>query len=62
MTSMPYTNEYGVTPVEVWIEVQYAHKANGKYSFQSLYVPVIFIKIFFVFLLAASTTPFIWGR
>ena len=62
MASMPYTNEYGVTFVEVRTEVQYAHKANGKYLCQSLYVFVIFTKIFFMFFLVASTLPFIWGR
>ena len=45
---MPYTNEYGVAPVEVLTEVQYAHKANGKYSCQSLYVSIIFTKILFI--------------
>ena len=59
---MPYTNKYEVAPVEVRIEVRYAHKANGKYSCQSLYVFVIFTKIFLMFLLAASTAPFVWGQ
>ena len=57
--SVPYTNEYGVVLVEVRTKVRYALKANGKYSCQSLYVFVIFTKIFFMFLLAASTAPFI---
>ena len=61
-TSIPYTNEYEVGPVEVRIEVGYAHKANGKYSCQSLYVSVIFTKIFFMLLLVAFIAPFIWGR
>ena len=56
---MPYTNEYVVALVEVRIEVRYAQRANCKYSCQSLYVSVIFTNIFFMFLLAASTTPFI---
>jgi len=56
---MPYTNEYEVAPVEVRIEVKYAHRANGKYSCQFLYVSIIFTKIFFIFLLAASIAPFI---
>jgi len=56
---MPYTNEYGVALVEVQIEVRYVHKANDTYSCQSLYVSVIFTKIFFMFLLVASTAPFI---
>ena len=59
---MPYTSEYGVAHVEVQIEVQYAHRAKGKYSRQSLYMIVIFAKIFIMFLLMASTAPFIWGR
>ena len=59
---MPYTNEYGVAPMEVQTKVQYAHKENGKYLCQSLYVFVIFTKIFFMFLLMASTVPFIWGQ
>ena len=60
--SMPYTNEYMVTPVEVQTEVWYAHRANGKYTCQFLYAFVIFTKIFFMFLLVASIAPFIWGR
>ena len=56
---MPYTNEYGVTHVEVQIEVRYAHRAKGKYSCQSLYMIVIFTKIFIMLLLMASTAPFI---
>ena len=56
---MPYTNKDGVAPMEVWKEVQYTHKVNGKYSCESMYVSVIFTKIFFMFLLAASTAPFI---
>ena len=56
---MSYTNEYEVALMEVRTEVRYAHKANDKYLCQSLYVFVIFTKIFFMFLLAASTTPFI---
>ena len=56
---MPYTNEYKVEPVEVQTKVWYSNKANGKYLCQSLYVFVIFTKIFFTFLLAASTAPFI---
>ena len=59
MASMPYTNEYKVAPVEVRTEVRYAQRAKGKYSCQSLYVSIIFTKIFFMFLLAASTAPFI---
>ena len=57
--SMPYTSEYGVAPMDVQIEMQYAHNAEGKYLCQSLYVFVILTKIFFMFLLAASTVPFI---
>ena len=56
---MPYTSEYGVAPMDVQIEMQYAHNAEGKYLCQSLYVFVILTKIFFMFLLAASTVPFI---
>ena len=59
MASMPYTSEYGVIPIEVRAKVWYAHRANGKYSCESLYVSVIFTKIFFMFLFGASTVPFI---
>ena len=33
MASMPYTNKYKVTPVEVQTEVRYAHKGNSKIFF-----------------------------
>ena len=38
------------------------HRVYGKCSCQSLYVSVILLSIFFTFLLAASTAPFIFGR
>ena len=59
--SMPQTKEYRVAPMEVRIEMQQAHKANGKNSCQSIQVSVIFTDIFFMFLLATSTAPFIWA-
>ena len=55
-----FTN--GVVLVEVLTVVRYEWRANDNISCQSLYVTTIFWIIFLMFLLAASITPFIFGR
>ena len=60
-TSMPYTNENGVAPVDVWNDVWYAHHAKGRFFDQFRGVLTIFRRIILILLFVASTTSLVYG-
>ena len=52
-----YTSKYGVSPIDVLTVVRYPNKAYGNISCQPRCLSIIFLKIFLIFLFAASTAP-----